>query len=58
MESNGISKSGLLTAGGVLSIIAGVLELIAGGIVVGIGINNIIAGTLWPLAHIPGVAWL
>ena len=57
MESNGNSKSGLLTAGGVLSIIAGVLEVIAGGIVVGIGINNIIGGTLWPLEHIPGVAW-
>jgi len=57
MESNGNSKSGLLTAGGVLSIIAGVLEVIAGGIVVGIGINNIIGGTLWPLAHIPWVPW-
>ena len=56
MASNG-SKGGLLTAGGILSIIAGVLEVIAGGIVVGIGINNIIGGTLWPLPHIPWVPW-
>jgi len=32
MASNGDSKGGLLTAGGVLSIVAGVFELIAGGI--------------------------
>ena len=59
MESNSNSKSGLLTAGGVLSIIAGVFEVIAGGIVagMGIGIKNIIGGTLWPLPHIPWVPW-
>ena len=34
MASNGNSKSGLLTAGGVLSIIGGVLELIGGVIIV------------------------
>jgi hypothetical protein len=33
MASNGDSKSGLLTAGGVLSIIAGVLEVIGGVII-------------------------
>jgi hypothetical protein len=33
MESNGNSKSGLLTAGGVLSIIAGILEIIGGVII-------------------------
>jgi len=33
MESNGNSKSGLLTAGGVLSIIAGILEVIGGVII-------------------------
>jgi len=44
MESNGNSKSGLLTAGGVLSIIGGVLELIGGGILVGIGIEYIMGG--------------
>jgi len=57
MESNSNSKSGLLTAGGVLSIIAGVLEVIAGGIVVGIGIHNIIGGTLWPSPRIPWIPW-
>ena len=55
MESSGNSKSGLVTAGGVLSIIGGVLEAIAGGIVVGIGINNIIGGPFVPLHHIPWV---
>ena len=52
MASNG-SKGGLLTAGGVLSIIGGVLEAIAGGIVVGIGIDNIIGGTCWFIPYIP-----
>jgi len=55
MESNGNSKSGLLTAGGVLSIIAGVLEVIAGGIVVGIGIYTIIGGPF--LSRIPWGTW-
>ena len=54
MGSNGNSKSGLLTAGGVLSIIGGVLELIGGGIVVGIGIENIIGGPFW---FIPDIPW-
>jgi hypothetical protein len=54
MESNGNSKSGLLTAGGVLNIIGGILELIGGGIVVGIGIENIIGGPFW---FIPDIPW-
>jgi hypothetical protein len=54
MASNGNSKSGLLTAGGVLNIIGGVFELIGGGIVVGIGIENIIGGPFW---FIPDVPW-
>jgi hypothetical protein len=54
MASNGNSKSGLLTAGGVLNIIGGVLELIGGGIVVGIGIENIIGGPFW---FIPDIPW-
>ena len=53
MESNGNSKSGLLTAGGVLSILGGVLELIGGGIVMGIGIQNIIGGPFWFIPDIP-----
>jgi hypothetical protein len=53
MASNGNSRGGLLTAGGVLSIIGGVLEAIAGGIVVGIVIHYLIRGPMWPLPHIP-----
>jgi hypothetical protein len=53
MEANGNSKSGLLTAGGVLSIIGGILEAIGGGIVVGIGIHYLIRGSLWPIPDIP-----
>ena len=34
MVSNGSDRGGLLSAGGVLSIVAGVFELIAGGIMV------------------------
>jgi len=55
MESNGNSRSGLLTAGGILSILGGVLEVIGGGIVTGIAIH-IIRGTFWSL-HIPWVPW-
>ena len=55
MESNGDSKGGLLTAGGVLSIIGGVLEAIIGGIVVGIVIHYLVGGPLWPPPHIPWV---
>jgi len=57
MASNGNSKGGLLTAGGVLSIIGGVLEAIVGGIVVGVVIHYLIRGPLWPLPHIPSVPW-
>ena len=53
MEANGNSKSGLLTAGGVLSIIGGILEAIGGGIVVGIVIHYLTRGSLWPIPHIP-----
>ena len=55
MESNGNSRSGLLTAGGVLSIIGGILELIGGGVVMGIGIQNIIGGG--PFWFIPDIPW-
>jgi hypothetical protein len=53
MEANGNSKSGLLTAGGVLSIIGGILEAIGGGIVVGIVIHYLIRGSLWAIPNIP-----
>ena len=55
MESSGSNRSGLLTAGGVLSIIGGVLELIGGGIVVGIGIEYIIGGPFRLIEVIPWV---
>jgi hypothetical protein len=35
MESNGNSKSGLLTAGGILSIVAGILQINTGGGLIG-----------------------
>ena len=53
MESDGNSRSGLLTAGGVLSIIGGLIELIGGGIVMGIGIQNIIGGRFFFIPEIP-----
>ena len=53
MESNGKSRSGLLTASGVLSIIGGVLELILGGIVTAVGIMGI-GGPWW---FMPEHAW-
>ena len=57
MESNSNSKSGLLTAGGVLSIVAGVLEVIGGVIValLTIGIRILIRLTIIP-SH-PGDWW-
>jgi len=54
MGSNGNNKSGLLTAGGILSVIGGILEAIAGGVVMGIGIQNIIGGPFW---FIPDIPW-
>ncbi len=53
MESNGNNKSALLTAGGVLSIIGGILEVIGAGIMIGIGIEYIIRGSLWFIPVIP-----
>jgi len=56
MESNGNSRSALLTAGGVLSILGGALEVIGGGIVLGVVINIFIRGTFW-LLQIPWFRW-
>ena len=57
MESNSNSKSGLLTAGGVLSIVAGVLEVIGGVIValLTVRIRILIRWTIIP-SH-PGDWW-
>ena len=53
MSSDGASRSGLLDASGVLSILGGLLELIAGGIVLSIARNIMIGGPLRPIPHIP-----
>jgi ABC-type multidrug transport system permease subunit len=57
MESNGNSKSGLLTAGGVLSIIGGALEVIAGGIVVALMLSTVVRQELLPLLPMPLPPW-
>ena len=53
MESNGYGKSRLLTAGGTLSIIAGVLEMIGGGIAVAIIMRDVALGPLVPFLPVP-----
>jgi len=57
MEANSNSKSGLLTAGGALSIVAGVLEVIGGVIIalLTVGIRILIRLTIIP-SH-PGDWW-
>lgn len=52
MESNGYGNSRLLTAGGALSIIAGVLEIIGGGIAVAMIMKDVTLGPLVPI--LPG----
>lgn len=52
MESNGYGNSRLLTAGGALSIIAGVLELVGGGIAVAMIMKDVTLGPLVPI--LPG----
>ena len=49
MASNGNSRGGLLTAGGVLSIVAGAFELIAGGIMLALLMSTVIRGAVLPL---------
>ena len=50
MESNSNSKSGLLSAGGVLSIIAGILEIIGGVIItlLTVGVRAIFEWIIFP----------
>jgi hypothetical protein len=55
MESNGKTRGGLLTAGGVLSIIGGALEIISGGMMVAVVMHNIMRGPLEPFPPIPFV---
>jgi hypothetical protein len=44
MESSLSHRSGLLTAGGILSIVAGIFELIVGGITLGLAILGVPSG--------------
>jgi hypothetical protein len=53
MESNGYGNSRLLTAGGALSIIAGVLEMIGGGIAVTMIMKDATPGPLVPILPVP-----
>ena len=53
MASSGSDRSGLLTAGGVLSIIAGAFQIIGGLIVVGLMIGFAIWGGYNPFPHMP-----
>ena len=53
MASSGNSRSALLDAGGVLSIIGGVVELVAGGIVLRTARHIMIGGSFPVIPHIP-----
>lgn len=55
MESSGSSRSRLLTAGGILSITGGILEVLAGGVVLGI-VGRIMIGGQLPT--IPHISWM
>ena len=48
MASNGNSKGGLLTTGGILSIVGGAFEVIGGAIMVGLMISAVIRSALLP----------
>ena len=49
MESSGSHRSGLLTAGGILSIVGGALEMIFGALVTALTISGVIPGVF----HLP-----
>ena len=53
MGSSGDSRSALLDAGGVLSIIGGVVELVGGGVMLVIVRHIMTGGPLEPIPHIP-----
>jgi hypothetical protein len=57
MESNSNSKSGLLTAGGILSIVAGVLEVIGGVIIALLTVGIRILNRLTIIPSYPGDWW-
>jgi len=49
MESSGSHRSGLLTAGGILSIVGGALEMISGAVVTALTMSGVIPGVF----HLP-----
>jgi hypothetical protein len=53
MESSGSQRSGLLTAGGVLSIISGAFQVIGGGIATALVIAAFIGSQLRPFQGMP-----
>ena len=53
MESSGSQRSGLLTAGGVLSIIGGAFQVIGGGIATALVIAAFIGSRLRPFQGVP-----
>jgi hypothetical protein len=53
MESSGSQRSGLLTAGGVLSIISGAFQVIGGGIATALVIAAFIGSRLRPFQGMP-----
>jgi hypothetical protein len=55
MASNGSNRGGLLTAGGILSIIGGAFEVIGGGMVVALIVSPGLRHALLPLPPMP---WL
>ena len=57
MASNGDSRGGLLTAGGILSIVSGASEATFGAITVGSTIANIELLKVWPPSTFPGIIW-
>jgi len=57
MASSGSNRSGLLTAGGILSIVGGASEVIGGGIMVGLTIANRELLTMVSPYPYPGIIW-
>ena len=53
MASNGDSKGGLLTAGGILSIVGGALEMIFGAVVTALTMSGVIPGVFRPFPPMP-----
>jgi hypothetical protein len=55
MESNSNSRSGWLTAGGVLSIVGGAFEVIGGGMAAAVVVSAFIGSSVPPFPGMPSV---